>query len=169
MGRRLKHVLCGALLDHAAGIHYRHPAAHTGDQSQIMRDHQDGGALLSAQLLHQIDDLRLHRDVERRRRLVGDQQRRTASQCDRNHDALAHAARELMRVVLRAPLGARHTDHAQGLDGLVLGLTPAGPFVQHEHFRDLAADARQRIQGRHRLLEDHGDAAATQPFQLRLR
>jgi hypothetical protein len=50
-------------------------------------------------------DLRLDRHVERGRRLVGDQQAGLAGQRHRDHHALAHAARELVRVVLQAALG----------------------------------------------------------------
>ena len=42
--------------------------------------------------------LRLDRDVERGRRLVADEQLRVVGECDREHDALALAAGELVRV-----------------------------------------------------------------------
>ena len=50
----------------------------------------------------QPQDLRLDGDVERGRRLVGDQQRRAAHQRHGDHHALAQAAGKLMRV-LREP------------------------------------------------------------------
>ena len=56
----------------------------------------------SLQLLDQLEDLRLHRHVERGRRLVGDQQLRVADQRHRDHRALAHTAGELVRVVVVA-------------------------------------------------------------------
>ena len=52
-------------------------------------------------LSHQREDLRLDRDVERRRRLVGDQQQRIAGQRHGDHHALAHAAGQLVRIVAR--------------------------------------------------------------------
>ena len=55
------------------------------------------------QLAQQVEHLRLDGDVERRRRLVGDDQRRLAGERDRDHHALAHAAGELMRIVADAP------------------------------------------------------------------
>ena len=58
----------------------------------------------------QVEDLRLDRHVERRRRLVGDQQLRLAGERHRDHRPLAHAARELVRVVLQPQLGARDPD-----------------------------------------------------------
>ena len=50
------------------------------------------------QILEQLDDLRLDRDVERGGRLVGDQHVGLAQQRHGDHDALAHAAAELMRI-----------------------------------------------------------------------
>ena len=50
------------------------------------------------QFQEQIDDLRLHRDVERRDRLVGDDERRIEGEGTREADPLALAAAELVRV-----------------------------------------------------------------------
>ena len=67
-------------------------------------------------LAQQIEDLRLHRHVERRRRLVGDDERRPAGERDRHHDALPHAAGQLMRIVVDALLRIDDLDRAQQLD-----------------------------------------------------
>ena len=72
---------------------------------------------LCLQLAHQIEDLRLDRDVERGRRLVGDQQLRVAGERHRDHHALAHAARELVRVLAGRAAPARGCARAQHLDG----------------------------------------------------
>ena len=53
-------------------------------------------------LADEVEDLRLRRHVERRRGLVGDQQVGVVHQRHRDHHALAHAARELVRVALAA-------------------------------------------------------------------
>ncbi len=71
-----------------------------------------GGAELLLQLQHQVEDLRLDGDVERRGRLVGDQHARIAGQRDGDHHALAHAAGELMRILVEPP--ARVGDAAPG-------------------------------------------------------
>ena len=63
-------------------------------------------AELALQLREQLQDLRLDRDVERGRRLVGDEQLRLAGERHRDHHALAHAARELVRVRVDALSGA---------------------------------------------------------------
>ena len=50
------------------------------------------------QLGEQLQDLRLHGDVERRRRLVGDQQVRLVGERHGDHHALALPARQLVRI-----------------------------------------------------------------------
>ena len=59
---------------------------------------------LLLQLAHQIEDLRLDGDVERGGRLVGDQELGIAGERHRDHHALAHAAGELVRIVVEALL-----------------------------------------------------------------
>ena len=58
-------------------------------------------AVVSPQLVQQVEDLRLHRHVQRRGRLVGHQQRGIAGQRHGDHHALAHAARQLVRIAVR--------------------------------------------------------------------
>ena len=58
---------------------------------------------VAALLADQVEDLRLHGDVERRGRLVGEQQLRPAGQGDGDHHPLAHAARQLVRVLAHPP------------------------------------------------------------------
>ena len=52
------------------------------------------------QVLQQVEHLRLHRDVERADRLVGDDQLRLRDQRARDRDALALAAGEFVRVLV---------------------------------------------------------------------
>ena len=65
-----------------------------------MGDPDDGHAQLVAQLTHQLQNLRLNGDIECRRGLIGNQHLGVASQRNSNHDALAHAARKLVRKVV---------------------------------------------------------------------
>ncbi len=58
---------------------------------------------LAAQVVEQVEDGRLHRHVERRHRLVGDQQLRLERERAGDRHALALAAREVARVRSRAP------------------------------------------------------------------
>ena len=75
-------------------------------------------AALGHQVVHDRQHLHLHRDVERRGRLVGDQQIGAGDQHHRDHDALAHAAGDLVRIgvvdALRIadPHGLQHLERA---------------------------------------------------------
>ena len=66
--------------------------------------------------LEQLEDLRLNGDVERGGRLVGDEDLRMADEGHRDHDALAHPARELVRVVINAVVRLGDAHLAQQLD-----------------------------------------------------
>ena len=87
-------------LDDAAEIHHRDALAEMPHDRQIVRDEQVGQAEALAQILEQIDDLRLDRDVERRDRLVADDEFRLERQSARDPDALALAARHFVRVAI---------------------------------------------------------------------
>ena len=69
----------------------------------------------SAEPDEQLEDLRLHHHVERGGRLVGEQHLRLAGQRHRDRGALAHAARELVRVPARR--GGRDPDELEQLAG----------------------------------------------------
>ena len=66
--------------------------------AEVVADELHRHADLVLQFGHQVEDLRLDRHVERRGRFVGDQQRGAAGQRHGDHHALAHAARELVRI-----------------------------------------------------------------------
>ena len=85
----------------SAALHHRDAAADLRGHAQVMRDEQHGQAEPRAQFLQQRQDLRLHRHIQRRDRLVGDQQFRLHRQRPGDADALALAAAEFVREALR--------------------------------------------------------------------
>ena len=66
----------GAALDDAAGIHHDHASAISATTPRSWVISSIAMPQLALQLAQQVEDLRLDRDVERRGRLVGDQQLR---------------------------------------------------------------------------------------------
>ena len=104
------------LLDLLARIHDHDPLGDLGDHAQIVRDQHDGVPSLSCSSCSSSQDLRLDRDVERRGRLVGDQQSRIAGQRHRDHHPLAHAAGQLVRIVAQPPLGVGDADQLEQVD-----------------------------------------------------
>ena len=158
----------GRLLDLAAGVHHHDAVGVLGDHAHVVGDQHDGGAVGLLQLAHQVEDLGLDGDVERRGRLVGDQHLRIARQRHGDHDALAHAARHLVRVGVDAAFGLGDVDAAQHFDGAVHRLLARQALVQRDRLAHLAADGEQRIERGHRLLEDHRDLVAADALHLGL-
>ena len=122
---------------------------------------------LLLQLAQQVEDLRLRRHVERRRRLVGDEQARIARERHRDHRPLAQAAAQLERVLVDAPLGLGDADAAQHLDAAAPRLLVARPSLCSMHrLDDLVADRVHGAERGHRLLEDQADLAAADRAHL---
>ena len=71
----------------------------------------------SRAVLQHVEDLRLHGDVQRGGRLVADQQVGIVGDRDRDHDALALAAGQLVREGPRPALGLGDADELEQLDG----------------------------------------------------
>ena len=153
----------------APGIHHDHALRGFRDHAEIMGDQDDRGAKLGLELPDQVQDLRLDGDVERRGRLVGDQHLRIAGQRHGDHDALAHPAGELMRVLADAPLRFRNAHQREHLDGARERRAARQILVQHQDFADLVADGQHGIERGHRLLEDHRDLIAAQRAHLAVR
>ena len=125
------------------------------DDREVVADEQIGEPQPPLQVLHQVQDLRLHRDVERRGRLVADQElrlgspararsrcagagrRRTRAGTSRRRPAQADLAQQLARRCLRR--SALSLAQAEGADRL-------GDDVAH---------APARIEAGVRVLEDH--------------
>jgi hypothetical protein len=73
-----------------------------------------------------------------------------------DHDALPHAARELVRIFLHPPLGVRDVDELQHLDRLVHGVAPAEALVQPAGLGDLLAageDGFSEVMGSWKIIE----------------
>jgi hypothetical protein len=110
--------------------------------------------------------VRLDRHVERGGRLVGDEQVRLAQHRHRDHHALAHAAGELVRILVDALMRLGDAHPVEHADGGVGRLALAHALVLHQHLGQLAAHREIRVQRRHRVLEDHRHAPAADGVHL---
>jgi hypothetical protein len=156
-------------LHHLARIHHHHLVAQFRDQPQIVGDDDHGRLQFALQFAQQMDDLRLHGDVERRRRLVRQQQRRVHQKRHRDAGALAHAAGEMVRILVDARGRIGDADAAHHLDRELAFLrrvqvAPAVEDVQH-----LPAVCQHRNLRGHRVLEDDRDLLAPDRAALRFR
>ena len=94
-----------AEFDDAAREHHGDAVADLAHEPQVVRDEKIRQAQPRAQVEQQIHDLRLDGHVERRHRLVEDDERRLEGERARQADPLALAAAELVRI-LRLRLAA---------------------------------------------------------------
>ena len=133
------------VLRDAGGVHDDDLVRRLGDDAEIVRDEDHGGPVLGLELPDQVEDLRLRRDVERRGRLVRDEERRVVDQGHRDHHALAHPAGELVRVVVDPLLGPRDPDLLQPRDRKLARL--ASRDVAVEASRPRRAGSRSRAPG----------------------
>ena len=161
-----QHFLAGALLHDAAHLHHHDAIGDLGDHAEIMGDEQHAGLLAALHFLHEFKDLRLRRDIERRGRLIRDQQRGIEHQGRRDHDALALAAGELMRIGVDHLLGIRQMHGTHHLQHALAPRLRVEAGVDLQHLGDLVADPLDRIECGHRLLKHHGHAGAAQRAQL---
>ena len=114
MARPLENIAHACRLDDAPAVHDRDAPRDFGHDAEIVR-HQNGRrARRRLAPGQQRQHLRLHRDVEGRGRLVGDDQLRLAGHRHGDDGALAHAPGELVRILLDARFGGRDLDLAQG-------------------------------------------------------
>ena len=112
-------------LDDAAGVHHGDVVDGLGDDAEVVGDQEQRGPGPVLDRLDELEDLALDGHVEGRRGLVGDDQLGVAAERHRDHDPLPHAARQLVRVLLQAPLGVGDADVLQR----PAARSPRAPFL----------------------------------------
>ena len=164
MSRVGEYLVHRALLHDTPGVHDHHIVRHLGDNAQVVGDEHNGGIDLILQVTQQVQYLRLDGHIQGRGGLIGDDEPGAARQCHGDHDALAHAAGQLVGEVLIHALAVGDAHHLQQLDGALLDLLLGAALVvvEGDDLVQLVADAEHRVQGGHRLLEDHGHRVAPQ-------
>ena len=156
----------GAGLDDLAALHHDPAIGEAPDDAEIMGDEHDRHAEAALQVGQQLEDLRLDGHVERRGGLVGDQDFRAVGQRHGDHDALALAAGELVRIGIEPLLRTRNAHERQQLQGARPRRALGHLAVGAQRFADLVPDPVERIERGHRLLEDHAEPAAAEAVQL---
>jgi hypothetical protein len=134
------------LLHDPAGVHDCDPVGHVGDDAEVMSDEDQAHMPFLLQISEESHDLRLHRDVQCSRRLVGDQDGRVQRDRHSDHDALPHTSGELMREGLDALPGSGDLDPLHQADRLFEGVALVHAPVLAEHLRDLPADREDGVQ-----------------------
>ena len=168
MRRRGEDLLGRPVLHHLAAPHDVDAVGETANDAEIVGDEDDGHAEFLLQLGEQRQDLRLDGHVERGGRLVGDQDVGVVGERHGDHHPLPLAARQLVRIGAHPPLGFGDLDQLQKPQRLRPCGGSAESAMAADWFDQLVADRVERVERGHRLLEDHGDAAAAHPVERRL-
>ena len=148
------------VLHHLAGIEHRDRVAELSHHGQVVGDVQQSGAELVSQVSEELQDLILDGHVERRGRLVTQDQLRLAGHSGGDHHSLSQAAGQLMRIGVDPTLRLRDTDRGHQPDRLGPRGLLGHPVMLQQAVVDLFADPHHRIQRDRRLLEDHRDPGA---------
>ena len=152
-----ENLLRRAHFDDAAQVHHGHAPADMTDDAEVVGDEEVREIETLLQVLQQVDNLRLNRDIERGNRLVADDDLGADRQGAGDADALALAAAELVREALGV-VGVQ----ADGLEQLGHAVAPGlalGQAVDRQRLADDRADRHARIERGIRVLEDHLDLA----------
>src|ERR1700722_6235043 len=163
VSRSAKELANGRRLHQLARMHNGDPLAGLRDDPEIVSDQEDRRARSSAEVAEQIEDARGDRYVEARGRLVGDEKPRRGGERHRDHDALAHAARKLMRIMLHEARRIGRPDKVEKLDCAPIRRRPRAAFVDFEETGNLPPCRYYGIEGRAIALGDHCDPASAVP------
>ena len=148
-------------LEQTAGVHDSDLVADLAHDGEVVADEDDGQPEAMPQVVEQLKNLGLHGDIDRRRRLVTEQHGRLGGERHGDQHALAHPARQLVRIGLRPALGLGQADEGHQFDG-TLATCPAGLTKDTaRHLGDLRTDGVHRVEGAERVLEDHRNPTAS--------
>src|SRR3990172_7510611 len=127
MARPLEELTGRRLLDDIARVHDGDALTRLCDDAEVVGDEEDGHPVFRLELEEEGEDLILDRDVERGRRLVGEEELRPAGDRDRDHHALPHAARELVRIRVETLSRGRDAHAVEQANRLLTSLPPSPP------------------------------------------
>src|SRR5580692_5011225 len=145
-------------LHNLAEIHDGNPMADSFDHRDVVRDEQEGEVQFGLQPHQQIDDASLHRNVERRDRLIGDDQLGRERERSGYGDALSLAARKLMRQTRRHV--GRQPDLLQEIGHPVARLARSSKTMHDDRLGDGLANALAWIEAGEWILKHHLHAPA---------
>jgi len=141
----------GAALADLARAHDDDVVGDVPHHGEVVSDEEIGAARFPPQLLEEGEDARLHRNVERRRRFVEDDEGGLGREGAGEGDALLLAARELVRPPPVERLA--EPDRTQHVCGTLRRLTPAGAG-EAQRPRNQLERGLARVERARRVLED---------------
>ncbi len=146
-------------LDDLALAHDRHAVGDVGDHTDVVGDQKHRDAELLLHRADHVEHLGLDRHIQRCRRFVGDDEIGFAGQSARDQHALRHPARDLVRVPLHDSLGIGDPHPLEQVARAFAGLLLRDAEELDHGTRELVPDREGRVEVRHRLLRNVGDAS----------
>ena len=157
-----QYVIRSAAFDDFTLFHHDHPICDIGHDTKIMGYKNNRHATRAAQIFDQLENLCLGRDIQRRCRLIRNQDVRLQRQRHRDHHALPLATRKLEGI---GPNRGLRIGDAHFIQQLQRPRAPFGPGKRAmglEDLSDLGTHTHQGVQRAQGFLKDHRNAAATQ-------
>ncbi len=154
-------------LHHLARVHHDDPIAVPGDDPEVVGDEDGAEVRAQDEVVEERQDLSLDRHVERGRRLVGDQESGFAGDGEGDHDPLALATTEPVRVLAHPGRRVGDAHRSQELDRAVGARLASEPQMQRQHLLEVLLDGQHRVERRQRILRDHPDLTAADIAQPR--
>jgi hypothetical protein len=149
----------GAVFDELPGAHYGDVAGELRDYRKTMGDQEIGEMKFLLEFLKKQEDLGADGDVESGDGFVGNDERGTKNEGAGDADALALAARKLVRIAVHGIVGQANA--AEELRGAGEAIVARELWlVNCQRLRNDFADAHAGIQGSEGVLEDHLHLAA---------
>ena len=152
-------------LDRAPVLHHGDAVADRTGQRQVVRDEQQREVAVAAEVGDHRHHLLLRGDVECRRDLVGEQDRRVHREGRRDHHTLQQAARQVAGPLPHAAGRVRDADLGEQVLRAPVGGIRLLPRDGDERLRHEVADRAQRVEVRPRGLEHHAQASRTDVAQ----
>lgn len=159
--RRAEDLVGRALLEDRAEIHHHHPVGQASHRSEVVGDQQVAQAALALDPRQQVEHGAADRHVERRGRLVQDEDRRLDRERAGDGDALTLTTAEAAGVAVHELRGETYLLEEPAHPGPSLGAVQVR--VQAERLRHGVASGHPWIQRGQRVLEDHLDFAVRLP------
>ena len=141
-------------------IHHAHAVGDFSDDTNVVGDDDDAEIPLTTEFLDQVKDLFLDGHIQRRCRLIRDDQIGVARQSEGDHNALAHAAGKLVRIGFQPGAGLGDADSLQQLNRAIIGLRAFDAGRLFNRLNQLRTDSQQRVQRGLWILKDHPDPVA---------
>src|SRR5712692_1997303 len=149
-----------------ARVQHQDAIRESSQQHRIMGYENKRDSELVAQLLEQRQNLSLRCGIQRSRRLIGNHQRRIASNGLRNQSPLLLATAQFMRVRGKNSPYVTREDLRQNFPRPLAALSLTGSSMRSQNFNYLISDANRRMQGQRGLLENNGHAAPSNAAKL---